>query len=165
MGFFGMTQSLAKEGESRNIKVNCIAPLAGTRMTKSVIPEVLYEALKPEMVAPLVALLAHEECPDSGVMYEVGGGFVSRVRWERSQGHLFKPTEITPEAILAKHEHLSDFEKNISYPTSNQDMIEIISENFGSGQTADSVLKAEDVFGMMHTYLAQGLGKDVVPKV
>ena len=44
-------------------------------------------------------------------------------------------------------------------------MIEIISENFGNGQTADSGLKAEDVFGMMHTYLAQGLGKDVVPKV
>ena len=31
--------------------------------------------------------------------------------------------------------------------------------------TNDNVLKAEEVFGMMHTYLAQGLGKEVVPKV
>jgi 3-hydroxyacyl-CoA dehydrogenase/3a,7a,12a-trihydroxy-5b-cholest-24-enoyl-CoA hydratase len=33
IGLWGFTQSLAKEGEKRNIKVNCIAPLAGTRMT------------------------------------------------------------------------------------------------------------------------------------
>src|SRR5450830_1771558 len=31
--------------------------------------------------------------------------------------------------------------------------------------TNDNVLKAEEVFGMMHTYLAQGNGKDIVPKV
>ena len=43
--------------------------------------------------------------------------------------------------------------------------MEIITSNIEAGKTADSGLKAEDVFGMMHTYLAQGLGKDVVPKV
>lgn len=60
LGLHGFTQSLAKEGDKRNIKVNTIAPLAGTRMTETVMPKELVEALKPEYVAPLVALLAHD---------------------------------------------------------------------------------------------------------
>jgi NAD(P)-dependent dehydrogenase (short-subunit alcohol dehydrogenase family) len=34
---------LAKEGEKRNIRVNCIAPLAGTRMTATVMPAEVLE--------------------------------------------------------------------------------------------------------------------------
>ena len=81
MGFHGFTQSLAKEGEKRNILVNTIAPLAGTRMTKTVMPDELIQALKPEYVAPLVAMLAHEKCPGTGDLYEVGGGYVCKNRW------------------------------------------------------------------------------------
>lgn len=33
------------------------------------------------------------------------------------------------------------------------------------GKTADAALKAEEIFGMMYTYLAGGNGKDLVPKV
>jgi len=81
LGLFGFTQSLAKEGEKRNIKVNCIAPMAGTRMTATVMPAEAIEALKPEYVAPFVAWLMHEECPDSGNLYEVGAGYIAKQRW------------------------------------------------------------------------------------
>lgn len=62
LGLWGFTQSLAKEGEKRNIKTNCIAPLAGTRMTETVMPKEVTEALKPEYVAPFVAYLCHDSC-------------------------------------------------------------------------------------------------------
>jgi len=81
MGVHGFTQSLAREGEKRNIKVNSICPIAGTRMTETVMPKELVDALKPEYVAPLVALLASDKCPESGQMYEVGAGYISKVRW------------------------------------------------------------------------------------
>jgi len=81
MGVHGFTQSLAKEGEKRNIKVNSIAPLAGTRMTETVMPKELTEALKPDYVAPLVALLCHESCPENGSLYEVGAGYIGKQRW------------------------------------------------------------------------------------
>jgi len=81
LGLFGFTQSLAKEGEKRNIKVNCIAPMSGTRMTATVMPPEAIEALKPEYVAPFVAWLMHEECPDSGNLYEVGAGYIAKQRW------------------------------------------------------------------------------------
>jgi NAD(P)-dependent dehydrogenase (short-subunit alcohol dehydrogenase family) len=60
LGLYGFTQALAKEGEKRNIKVNCIAPVAGTRMTATVMPEELIKALDPAFVAPFVTYLAHE---------------------------------------------------------------------------------------------------------
>jgi NAD(P)-dependent dehydrogenase (short-subunit alcohol dehydrogenase family) len=92
MGIHGFSQSLAKEGEKRNIKVNTIAPLAGTRMTETVMPKELTEALKPDFVAPFVAVLAHESCPESGSLFEVGAGYVAKQRWNRSDG-LLLPVE------------------------------------------------------------------------
>ena len=54
-------------------------------MTASIMPPDLVEALKPEYVAPVVAFLAHESVPDSGAVFELGAGWVSRLRWQRSQ--------------------------------------------------------------------------------
>ena len=60
LGLWGFTQSLAKEGAKRNIRVNCIAPLAGTRMTETVMPAEVVAALKPDFVAPFVAYLSSD---------------------------------------------------------------------------------------------------------
>lgn len=89
LGVHGFSQSLAKEGESKDIKVNTIAPLAGTRMTETVNPKEFTEALSPAFVAPLVAVLCHDSCPDSGSLFEVGAGYVCKDRWNRSEGVLF----------------------------------------------------------------------------
>ena len=48
LGVVGFASSLAKEGESKNILVNVVAPVAGSRMTETVMPPDLLEALKPE---------------------------------------------------------------------------------------------------------------------
>ena len=41
--------------------------------------------VKPQLVVPLVAYLCHESNKENGSVYEVGGGFVSKLRWQRTE--------------------------------------------------------------------------------
>jgi hypothetical protein len=55
---------------------------------------------------------------------------------------------------MSNFEKIMSFEKDSVYPESNAEMMEVISQNLGGGNTADGDLKADGIFGMMHTYLA-----------
>src|SRR3546814_5520493 len=84
LGLYGLTRTLAIEGRKNNILVNAIAPTGGTRMTEGLIPPQVFEQLKPELVSPLVVYLASEACQETSGLFEVGGGWMGKVRWERS---------------------------------------------------------------------------------
>lgn len=86
MGLVGFTRVLAVEGAKYNIKANAIAPLALTRMTEDLLGP-LGDKLQPQMVSPLVAFLAHEDCPVSGQVFSVGGGRVAQVFLGETQGY------------------------------------------------------------------------------
>lgn len=135
--------------------------------------------LKPDFVAPFVAVLVHESVPDNGALYEVGAGYIAKQRWNRSEGVQFDADKLTPEEIKSKWAHVNQFEKGSTYPTSNQEMMAIIMNAHEAKQkaaaakatatpaavAASSGLKSENIFGMMATYLNQGLGKPLIPKV
>jgi len=78
MGLVGLTRVLAVEGAKNNIKANAIAPVAKTRMTEELLGA-MADKLDPKFITPIVAWLAHEDCPVSGEVYSCGGGHVSRV--------------------------------------------------------------------------------------
>ncbi|MFM8268545.1 MAG: short-chain dehydrogenase, partial [Ilumatobacteraceae bacterium] len=90
MGLVGFTRVLAAEGAKYGILVNAIAPLAMTRMTENLLGT-LGERLDPGLVSPLVAFLAHEDCPVSGQLFSVGGGRVAEVFVAETKGY-FSPT-------------------------------------------------------------------------
>lgn len=119
LGLWGFTQSLAKEGEKRNIRTNCIAPLAGTRMTATVMPAEVVEALKPDYVAPFVAFLAHDSCMENGSMVEVGAGYVAKLRWQRSEGVLHNVKGLTVESVARDWNKATDFTTGATFPESN----------------------------------------------
>lgn len=89
LGLVGLGQTLAIEGASKNILVNSVAPTAGSRLTATVLPQDVVDALKPEYVTPVVVLLAHESSAITGRLFEVGGGWVSETRWQQTEGHFF----------------------------------------------------------------------------
>jgi NAD(P)-dependent dehydrogenase (short-subunit alcohol dehydrogenase family) len=86
LGLVGFTRVLAVEGAKYNIKANAIAPLALTRMTEDLMGA-LADKLAPSQVSPIVAWLAHEDCPVTGQVYSVGGGRVANVFFGETQGY------------------------------------------------------------------------------
>ncbi|CAB4884496.1 MAG: SDR family NAD(P)-dependent oxidoreductase [Actinobacteria bacterium] len=96
MGLVGFTRVLGVEGARFNIKANAIAPLAMTRMTEDILGA-LKDKLDPDLVSPLVAFLAHEDCPVSGQLFSVGGGRVAHVFLGETNGY-YSPT-LSPEDV------------------------------------------------------------------
>jgi NAD(P)-dependent dehydrogenase (short-subunit alcohol dehydrogenase family) len=84
-GVIGMTRSLALAGGAHGIKVNLIAPAAMTRMAGA---SAAADRMSPEAVAPLVAFLAHEDCPVTGEMYAAGAGRFARLFIATTQGYV-----------------------------------------------------------------------------
>jgi acyl dehydratase len=136
MGFVGLAQTLALEGAKQNILVNVIAPIAGSRMTETVLPPDLIAALKPEFVSPLVQYLVHDTNKQNGAIYEVGAGWISRVRYERSAGVFFPLQSFKVEDVASKIQNIGDFTKDASYPTSPRDAFPAIMENIEHSKNA-----------------------------
>ena len=109
MAIVGLGQTLAIEGQKRNVFVNIIAPIAGSRLTETVLPKEVCDKLRPEYVSPLVAFLCSEQNTATGGTYEVGAGVVSRVKWFRNEG-VAMPIKagITIEKVSENWEKIND---------------------------------------------------------
>jgi 3-hydroxyacyl-CoA dehydrogenase/3a,7a,12a-trihydroxy-5b-cholest-24-enoyl-CoA hydratase len=129
LGLVGLSNTLALEGRKRNILVNAIAPVAGSRLTETVLPAELLAALKPELVSPLVAYLCHESSKETGGLFEVGGGVFNKLRWERTVGKAFKPGKaITVDAIAKAWPEITDFSK-VTHPPDLATSMQAVMEN------------------------------------
>jgi len=132
-GILGFSRALAREGAKYNIYVNTIAPNAGTAMTKTILPEELVQAFKPDYVGPLVVALCSDKVPKppTGRLYEVGSGWYAQTRWQRSGGHGF-PVDVTltPEAVLKQWQKILNFDDGrADHPEDGQDGLKSIMAN------------------------------------
>ncbi|KAM3937128.1 peroxisomal multifunctional enzyme type 2 [Leptodactylus fuscus] len=168
LGLVGLSNTLALEGVKYNIHCNSIAPTAGSRLTQTVFPQDLVDALKPEYVAPLVLWLCHESCQENGSLFEVGAGWVGKLRWERTVGAIIREQnrQMTPEAVRDEWSKICDFDK-VTKPQTIQEstgtLYEVLSSfdsNKGislkptSQQTSSSAINP-----------AQAIGKKLPPTV
>ena len=71
----GLMQTLAIEGAKYHIHVNALAPTAATRMTESLFPPQILDALQPEAVVPAMLVLVHESAPSRTILCAGGGSF------------------------------------------------------------------------------------------
>lgn len=106
MGVIGMMNTLCQEGGKYNIKVNALAPTAGTRMTEGLIPEEAFKLLTPETVTPAVLYLVSEDAPTRTIL-AAGAGSFAVARIVESAGKYLPAEEQTPEGIAANWDAIS----------------------------------------------------------
>lgn len=111
MALVGLMQTLAIEGQKNDIRVNCLAPTAHTRMTEDLGAALPLEALGPELVSPGVLYLVSENAPSRCILAAGAGGF------ERAYVTLTQGIRVTgddaPEQIEARFAEISDREGEI----------------------------------------------------
>ncbi len=106
MGVVGLAKTLHLEGAKYNIRVNSLAPTAGTRMTEDIFPEEAYKAFSPENVAPAALFLVSEDAPSNAIV-AAGGGVCQSAFVTMNEGVLLGTSERTVEGFAANWAKIS----------------------------------------------------------
>lgn len=115
-------------------------------MTRTIMPEEMVQAFKPDYVAPLVVGLCSDKVPNpTGGLFEVGSGWQAQTRWQRSGGHGFPvDVKLTPEAVLQNWKRIVDFDDGrADHPTETQDGLKSIMDNFSNRSKGAKPVKKE----------------------
>jgi NAD(P)-dependent dehydrogenase (short-subunit alcohol dehydrogenase family) len=112
-GVIGMTRSLATSGAAAGIRVNAIAPAAFTRMAGaaddgSTDDDPMAQQMSADLVAPMVAFLAHEDCPVTGEIYTAGAGRFARIFVATTDGYVATDGRPTVEDVAAHWAEVND---------------------------------------------------------
>jgi NAD(P)-dependent dehydrogenase (short-subunit alcohol dehydrogenase family) len=103
----GFAKTLYLEGAKNNIKVNTIAPTAGTRMTEDLFPPEAFQAFAPEKVVPAALYLVSEDAP-TNMIVGAGAGVFQAAYVTLTQGKLLTGDELSPEGIAAHWSEIVD---------------------------------------------------------
>jgi NAD(P)-dependent dehydrogenase (short-subunit alcohol dehydrogenase family) len=107
LGLAGFAKTLYLEGAKNNIKVNTIAPTAGTRMTEDLFPPEAFQAFAPEKVVPAALYLVSEDAP-TNMIVGAGAGVFQAAYVTLTQGKLLTGDELSPEGIAAHWSEIVD---------------------------------------------------------
>lgn len=166
LGIHGFTNTIAREGERRNILCNTIAPLALTGMTQDLLPKEVHPGFSTEFITPLVICLAHPTNKRNRQLYAAGGSWMCAFRWEKTEGITFD-TPFTVDNLAPRFEEILDFSKpqyTKSFPEAQAPMWKNYQRNLAlrANKTGSSGLKSALIFDLIAAYLEKGEGANAV---
>ena len=111
MGMLGLMNVLEKEGRAKNIRVNCLAPAAATRLINTIPgrdedldnPDPMRH---PKLVTPAVLLMCAEDAPTGKVLLAGNGRFSCAAIFNNA--NLEFGADVTYEDLLARKDELLD---------------------------------------------------------
>tara|TARA_R110000787_G_scaffold44065_1_gene107894 strand:+ start:120 stop:1028 length:909 start_codon:yes stop_codon:yes gene_type:complete len=106
MALVGLMQTLSIEGAKTDIRVNCLAPTAHTRMTEDLGARLPLDLLGPETVSPGLLYLVSEDAPSRCILTAGAGGF-ERAYVTLTQGIRAVGAD-APEQVAARFAEISD---------------------------------------------------------
>ena len=107
MAMVGLMNTLHLEGAKYNIRVNCLAPAAGTAMTDGLLPQAVFDMLTPDSVSPGIVFLASENAPSRTILCAGGGGFAVHRGFETA-GVSLLPDNVSAEGIAAAWDDITN---------------------------------------------------------
>ncbi|MEZ9370187.1 SDR family NAD(P)-dependent oxidoreductase [Shewanella sp. 10N.286.51.B2] len=106
MAVLGLMNTLVLEGAKNNIRINALAPTAGTRMTEDLMPEEIVKAFAPEAVTAGMLTLCDDEAPNRFILCAGAGGYSSASIFE-TDGCFLPQSSQTPEQVRAHWDKLT----------------------------------------------------------
>jgi len=101
LALVGLMQTLSIEGAKNDIRVNCLAPTAATRMTEDLFPKDMLEAFQPDAVVPAMLVLASQDAPNRTVLC-AGAGVFEAAHITLTQGVWLGSGPDAPEQLAAR---------------------------------------------------------------
>ncbi|WP_372021791.1 SDR family NAD(P)-dependent oxidoreductase (plasmid) [Tistrella mobilis] len=112
MALVGLMQTLSLEGVKNDIRVNCLAPTAATRMTEGLMTAEVLAALRPETVSPGLLYLVSEDAPTRMIL-NAGAGSFERAYVTLTEGVYIGDGPDAAEQIAARIDEIGDRAREI----------------------------------------------------
>ena len=107
MALVGLMQTLSIEGAKHDIRVNCLAPTAATRMTEGLMPEAVLKLLEPGAVTPGLLALVAEDAPNRTILC-AGAGAFERAHVTLTQGVFIGHPADAAEQVVQRFDEISE---------------------------------------------------------
>ena len=138
MALVGLMQTLAIEGAKNDVRVNCLAPTAATRMTEGLMSAEVLQALQPEAVVPAMLLLASPAAPTRTILC-AGAGTFEAAHVTLTRGVWLGTGEHVPEALAARLPEVVDRQGEMVPPSGAAQ---------GSNEVAQAMAQSAKMRGM-----------------
>jgi NAD(P)-dependent dehydrogenase (short-subunit alcohol dehydrogenase family) len=109
MALVGLMQTLALEGGRYDIRVNCLAPTAATRMTEGIMPETMLRLMEPGAATPGLIYLVSDDAPTRAILC-AGAGSYARAYVTLTPGVFIGAGDGAAEHVAARFDAISDRE-------------------------------------------------------
>jgi NAD(P)-dependent dehydrogenase (short-subunit alcohol dehydrogenase family) len=113
MAVLGLMNTLVIEGAKNNIRINALAPTAGTRMTEDLMPENIVKAFAPEAVTAGMLTLCDDDAPNRFILCAGAGGYSSASMFE-TDGCFIPQNSQSPEKLRECWSELSSQTDQVS---------------------------------------------------